>query len=795
MRRILFATLILLVLGAATVLALPRGEHAERTERACAQRTQAELQRELARERAAGKAEGTATECGALETEEISEPLDAALARQLTGSETTPDLGYRQARAQAARLGDDGELDGRWQQVGTRGIGGRVLDITVDPELPDTIFVGTASGGVWKSTDAGETYDPAWPADANQAIGALAQGPDGTLYAGTGEAGPGGGSLTYGGDGVYRSRDRGRTWEMLGLETSSRIGRILVDPHDPQRIWVAAIGPLYRAGGERGLYRSDDGGDSWQRVLRPDNETTGAVDVAVDPQDPKIVYATTWQNLREPDRRLYTGVGSGLYKSTDGGESFRRIGPGLFGPSPLLGRMGITVGPKDRKLYVIATGESGLYQGLWVSSDQGTTFTPLPDAQQAAINGQFVYGWWFGRVWVNPEKPGSLYVAGVNLSKSANGGQTWSVDSRNHADHHALAWDPKVPGRVYNGHDGGVNRSDDDTATWEERSPDQHWTQLYSLDVSQQDTRRAVQALQDNGDVRSFNNAGEPNDEGMWREYNGGDGVRAVINPADDTTYYGCSQYGACSRFKRNGATTSRTSFENSIIGSRKNWSVPIEFEPGKERTTYTGSEILHRSTDDGVTWSPVSPELTNGPGRETNPLFKNYGTITTIAPARGGRTIYVGTDDGNLWFTHTGGGVDPTQWTKAADADLPKAWITRVEVDPDDAQTAYVTYSGYRTGEDAAYVLKTTDGGKSWMPISRGLPRAPVNDINIIGKSLVVATDVGVFRSKDDGRKWKRVGEGLPLAPVFELRHVPSTNELYAATFGRSMWKLDLGG
>lgn len=727
------------------------------------------------------------------EGQELTEPSDAMLARQLFGSTSVPSAVFARAAKDARALGaetaqaDPEVAEAAWTFVGPGEIGGRVLDITVDPQLERTIFVGTATGGVWRSDDRADSFTPAWPSDVTQAVGALAQGSDGTLWAGTGEAGPGGGSLTYGGEGVFRSTDRGATWENVGLESSSRIGRVVVDPANPERVFVAAIGALYEEGGERGLYVTEDAGESWKRVLTPDNSWTGVVDVALDPSDPKIVYATTWENQREPDRRRYTGLGSGLYRSTDGGATFSRIGTPLFGPSPQLGRMGITVSPTG-KLWVISTGESGLYNGLFRSEDRGTTFVPVPAANQVAIDGMFVYGWWFGRVWVDPTKESDVYVAGVQLSRTRNGGQSWqTVGGGLHADHHAMAWDPRNPDIVFEGNDGGIWRSEDRTQTFEEKSQDQRWSQLYSVDVSQQDPTKMVAGLQDNGDIRSWRDGDD--EDRTFREYHGGDGTRAVINPVNDEIVYGCHQYGECAVYNRGRETT----FTNKVVGSRKNWSVPIEFDPANPATVFTGSEILSRSDDNGQNWTPISPELSNGPGRETNPLFKNFGTITTVAPApKATGTIYVGTDDGNLWYTHNGGGVSPANWTKAADPDLPKAWVTRVEIDPADPQTAYATYSGFRSGDRAAYVLRTTDGGKSWDDITANLPKAPLNDVNVVGDRLLVAGDVGVFLSDDDGASWKKLGQNLPLAPVFELRTAPG-NLLFAGTFGQGIWKVAL--
>jgi photosystem II stability/assembly factor-like uncharacterized protein len=780
-KKPLLLSLLLVALAAATVLTIAPGGAAPRVD----------AQELLA-------ASGLDSHLAAREEhEEMQEPGDAMRARSRFGADSAPEslfpAAMRKRAAIEARTAAvaPGAAAAQWKLEGPSDIGGRVLDVAVDPERADTIYIAAASGGVWKSTDAGKTFEPAWPADYPQTIGALVITPSGRLIAGTGEAGPGGGSLTYGGYGVYASDDRGKTWKHLGLEKTSRIGRIAVDPSNERRIFVAAVGHLYKPGPDRGLYLTEDGGASWKKVLTPDNERTGAADVVIDPNDAKVVYASTWEVQRTPDQRVYQGLGSGLYKSTDGGLTFDRIGTPIFGPRADLSRIGIAVGNGETdRVYAIATGAAGTHAGLYVSDNGGTTFRPTGDqSQMAGLSGAFVYGWWFGRIWVDPASDDTVWVAGVSLLKSTNAGQTFANGGAGvHADQHAMAWDPKVANRVYLGNDGGVYRSDDGGTSWTfgEYQP---FSQLYTVDVSEQDPSRKVAGLQDNGVNRSYGGEGD----GDWNEIHGGDGERATINPENQDIVYACHQYGECEVFYDGGENG--TTFTNEVVSTRKNWLTPIELEPGKANVAYTGGEIMSRSTDDGETWVPISPELSNGPGKETNPLFRNFGTLTTIAPAPGSETgtIYAGTDDGNLWYTHSGGGTSPTAWTKASDPDLPKAWITRVEVDRSNPKVAYVTYSGMRQGDDAAYILRTTDGGENWDNITGSLPAAPLNDVNIIGKRVFVAGDMGVFFTEDGGKNWLKAGGNLPLAPIFELRHHPATNTLYAGTFGRSIWKLDL--
>jgi len=770
----------------------------------CLDRSAAEILRESALERgdedaAAHRAKESADDEALNESCELNEPSDVMLTRQLFGSDpgvTPPDVLRRARRAERAIAQDTkalapGAAAAQWRLEGPTSVGGRILDVAVDPELADTIYAATASGGVWKSTDAGSTFSPAWPASQNQMIGALTMTKSGVLYAGTGETGPGGGSITYGGDGVYRSTDRGQTWQRIGLERTSRISRIVVDPTNEKRIFVAASGNLFKGTTDRGVYLSEDGGDSWRKVLAGDNATTGAADVAINDSDPSIVWATMWDHRRTPDQRLYEGPGSGLYKSTDGGRTFARVATNpAFGPSPQLGRMGVALGTgEDGKntVYVIITVSSGSSGGVYKSTDNGTTWQPRQDVELHGQTGSYVYGWWFGRLWVDPKDTNHLFVAGVSLVESDDGGSTFGTSGGVHADQHAMAWDPKVPNRVYLGNDGGVYRSDDNGAsgTWKFGTY-QPFSQHYTIDVSEQDPSRIVAGLQDNGVIRSWGTQ-----DGSWDEYHGGDGERALIKPTDQKVLYGCHQYGECTIHK-NGGDNDGQDFTRKIVSTRRNWTMPIEFDPEDPNTIYTGGELLEMSEDEANTFRPISPDLSNGPGKEVNPLFRNYGTLTTIAPAGKSKgTIYAGTDDGNLWYTHDQS--NPAAWVKASDSELPKAWITRVEVDKSNPQVAYVTYSGFRQGEDAAFVLRTTDGGQTWENITGDLPRAPLNDVNVIGDAVFVAGDLGVFVTRDAGRSWLKVGGNLPLTPIFELRYHAPTNRLYAGTFGRSIWSIDL--
>ncbi len=718
-------------------------------------------------------------------SEKESPPEDWFISQRVTHG-GIPVGALEKAGAQAAALAaeieqaDAQQAAPRWQFVGPTNIGGRVVDIAVDPVATDTIYVAAATGGVWKSRDKGARFSSIWPAANPQSMGALAIASDGTLFAGTGEANPGGGSITYGGSGIYRSLDRGRTWQLTGLTNSGAIGRIVVDPTNPQHIFAAVAGQLYNHGGERGVYESSNGGSTWTQVLAGANDTTGAVDLALDPVNPNRVFAAMWDHLREPDLRTYGGVGSGIYRSADGGTNWQRLTNGLPASSPTIGRIGIAVAASNpQRLYAIVNQTSGPFQGFYKSDDGGDSWTKLPN--NSTLSGaQSSYGWWFGRVWVDPLDQAHVFAAGVYLCESKNSGSTFSGEFSPHGDHHAMAWDLKVPNRVYLGSDGGTYRSDVNGSNdqWS-AAISQPFTQFYTVDVSEQDASRLVGGAQDNGVNRSYGGGSG------WNSYVGGDGLEALIDPVDQNLVYGCSQYGNCDRSTNGG--DSSFDFSGSTVSSRRNWLTPVQFDPANPAVLYYAGNQVNLSTDHAVHWSVISPDLTGGPGRDPSYPF---GTVTTVAGAKTDpNRVFAGTDDGRLWFTTNLGG----NWTRVTDPDLPGTWVTRVTVDPVNAQVAYATFSGFRAGAALPYVLKSTDGGTTWASIAGNLPQAPVNDIVVVGRTLYVGTDVGVFSSRNGGRKWRAAGARLPNVPVTDLEYRAASNSLYAATFGRGMFVLAL--
>ncbi len=693
-----------------------------------------------------------------------------------------------QALQQAQRmrqLAKSSTLAPAWKFAGPTNIGGRISALAFNPNDTKIVYAGAATGGLFKSTDRGVSWRPIFDNQAVLPIGDVAVDPNNpnVLYAGTGEAN--GGHNNFSGAGMFKSIDAGTTWNLIGLEATTAIGRIVIDPSSSNRVFVAAVGSYFGNGPERGVYRSTNAGQNWERVLFV-NDSTGAIDLVIDPKNPAILFAAMWQRVRRPNRLQLNGEASGIYRSTDGGATWQRLGVvnGLPGPSSTIGRIGLAIcASKPENLYALYTINSN-YGGLYRSQNGGASWTKT-DPNNLLNAGFGGFSWYFGNVRVNPNDPEQVFVLDTALMGSFDGGRTWPIfygyggPTNLHVDHHALIFDPTDPRYIIDGNDGGINISSDAGYRWEKIAA-LPVTQFYQIAIDPSRPERLYGGTQDNGTVRTL--SGQLND---WDEIYGGDGFYVIVDPTNSNIIYAESQNGGLGK-----STDGGRSFRGALAGisgaEPKNWSTPMVMDPNNRNVLYYGTNRVYRTIDGASLWRPISPRLTN----PNSPAL--LGTITTIAVApNNSAVIYGGTDDGNVWVT-----ADTGKTWKEISATLPVRWVTRVAVDPANASVAYVTFSGLKWNSPQPHVFRTTDMGNSWQDISANLPDAPVNTIvvdSMYPNFLYVGTDVGAYYSSNSGQQWQPLGEGMPMVSVYDLAFHGPRRLLVAGTHGRSMYALAL--
>lgn len=668
-----------------------------------------------------------------------------------------------------------------WVQKGPSNVGGRVTDIEMFSDDQNTILVGSASGGIFRSLDRGQSYSPIFDEAMSLSIGdiEIAKSNENTVYVGTGEANAGGGSLAYDGVGVYKSLDRGQTWNHIGLSDVGSIGKVAVDPTDQNKVFVASMGRLFANNAERGIYRTLDGGENWDQVLSV-SDSTGGIDLAIHPEDTDIVYAAMWERRRKLNNLHYGGPTSGIYKSTDGGDTWTDITDNI--PTNItLGRIGLAIAPSNPdKIYAYVARASGGILSVYTSYDGGDSWSRMGNQGIDATS----FMWWFGKITVSPVDANEVYVTSLHANKSSNGGSFWTRIFRGaHVDQHSIFIHPQNPDLIVAGNDGGVYVSEDKGGTYI-KSPNLPNMQFYAIEINNQQPHILAGGTQDNG--TQMTRDGE-NDN--WEFILGGDGFRVVIHPENDNIMYAESQYGAIAR-----STNGGQSFAGATSGffGTKNWDTPITNDPSNPNFMYTGSQFVFRSFN-GNRWTDISPDLTNGPYSGN----RNFGTITSISVSPLSRDIiYAGTDDGNIHIGEGSGriflGRKQYEWTKISDS-LPVRWVTSVAASPHDINTVYVTLSGYRYDDATAQVFMSEDKGETWSDIGASLPDIPVNDIIIhpskVG-TLYVATDAGVYVSEDNGDTWNILGQGLPIVPVTDIDYHQGDDFLIAATYGRSAYR-----
>jgi photosystem II stability/assembly factor-like uncharacterized protein len=685
-----------------------------------------------------------------------------------------------------------GEL--RWRLIGPFR-GGRALTATGVPGNPNMFYFGAVGGGVWKTIDAGRVWNPIFDQEPIASIGAIAVAPSNPniIYVGTGEADMRS-DISYG-NGMYKSTDAGATWLHIGLRDSRQIGRILIDPRNPDVVFVAALGHAYGPNPERGVFRSTDGGSTWKRVLHKDNDT-GATDLGFDLHHPQTIYAALWQT-RRPPWNVYppsNGPGSGLYKSTDGGDTWNQLtGHGL--PSEGLGRIGIGVAPSDpTRVYLIVDAKEG---GLYRSDDAGQNWRAMSNEERI-----WKRGWYFGGITVDPKDPNIVYVANISLYRSRDGGVHFDAikGAPGGDDYHSLWIDPNEPQRMILASDQGVIITVDGAKTWSSWY-NQPTGQFYHVVTDTRFPYTVYGAQQDTGAASAASRSSHWRvDFRDWEPIEVGDENGYIApDPLDPNVVYG----GTVTRFDRN-------TRQNQIIlpmlahpGSyRRTWTLPLVFSPLDPHRLYFGSQVLFRTTDAGATWDVISDDLTReDPGVPANldPATaadfagsKRRGVIYTIAPsAIQAGLIWVGTDDGLIRVTRDEGKT----WNNVTPAELtPWSKVTLIETSHFDANTAYAAVDRHRLDDLRAYIYRTRDGGTAWRKITNGIPDGSYVNVvreDPVRKGLLFAgTETGVFVSFNDGEDWQPLQLNLPNTSVRDL--AIHDDDLVAATHGRAFWILD---
>lgn len=675
-----------------------------------------------------------------------------------------------QLRSEAAKHKSSGA---DWEFAGPMNVGGRITDVEMHPSDLQTIYASAATGGIYRSKDQGKVWEQIFEDYETLSIGdmAIANTDKNILFVGSGEPNGGNGSITYDGYGVYKSTDGGDTFTHVGLENAGGIGRVEIDPQNPDRVFVACMGNLFANNPERGIYRTLDGGQTWENVLYI-SDSTGGIDIAIHPTHPDTIFASMWERRRYATYRSFGGESSGLYRSYDGGDTWEELTNGL--PSGQISRIGIGMSFSNPNIiYTHYSSSDRQWIDVFKTIDGGDTWT--------ATNSNIEGNYWEGKIHVDPTNPDKVWSGGVSLWRTTDGAASWSKVSNLWADEHAVYCHPADPNLVIIGDDGGVFISVNGSTT-NSKVLTLPITQFYTCEVNPHNINDIMGGTQDRGTQRSISG-----DVMEWKSIYGGDGFVVKVDPSDEKYMYAASQWGGIGR-STNGGQSFRGAAPSG--SNRYNWKTPYIFDPKDPSVMYLGAQYVYRSTNRAVSWTRISNDLTNG----EQPWY--LGTITTLAVSPVNTDIiYAGTDDGNVWVNAQGGGLN--NWVNISEG-LPVRWVTCVAADPYDESTAYVTFSGIRYYDYLPHVFKTTDKGQTWTDISSNLPDLPVNTIQIdpdLRDTYYLATDGGVFVSEDGGARWALLGAGMPNAPVLDLNLNQPSRTLLAATYGRSMWRIKLAG
>lgn len=769
----------------------------------------------------------------------------------------------------------------KWRSAGPEFHGGRISSIALDPRDPFVIYVAAGAGNLWKTVNNGTTWKPVFDHESTFAIGdiAVSQSNPDIVWVGSGE------DLmarsSYAGTGVFKSTDGGKTWKNMGLHDSHHTGRIVIDPNNPDVVYMAAMGHQYSHNEQRGLFKTEDGGKSWKKALYI-SEKVGVTEVVLDPSDSNTLLAAAWERHRNPWNNVEGGPGSGIYKSTDTGKSWKKMTNG-FPDNKYVGRIGLSFSasnpnvvyalldnqepkPKAKQdtkkqlkkttgVTIIAVKQMSKDEFLKIDKKTLKAFleenrvpviytadvvfqmmekgelTPAKLAQylldayadrklhETDVKGGEVYrsddkgetwkkvsknyfqsffstyGYSFCDIRVSPDDENNVYILGIRMLASKDGGQTfWHIGGKKnvHVDHHDLLIDPKNPDRLLNGNDGGLNISYDRGETWQKIN-NIPIAEFYTISVDMAKPYNIYGGTQDNGSV--FGPSTHIPEHGVpdpWQHLGSGDGFFVFPDPGDPGTVYFEYQFGALLRkdMKTGKVTNIMPQAKIGEPALRCNWMTPFIISKFNRLTLYMGAQKVFKSLDRGDHWHSISPDLTTNPGPEKQGDV-TYGSITTISesPFKPGM-LYVGTDDGNIHITRN----DGVTWEKIS-AGLPKCWVSRVVASQYDEKTVYAAFTGYRQDDFKTYLFRSGDQGKTWASIAANLPQESVNVIREDPKNkdiLYVGTDLGIYISLDKGASWQSLCNNLPTTPVHDLVIHPRENELVIGTHGRGAYILD---
>jgi photosystem II stability/assembly factor-like uncharacterized protein len=714
--------------------------------------------------------------------------------------------------------------DHKWQFIGPTNISGRCTDVeAISPRGGNyTIWIGSATGGVWKSVNEGTTFEPVFENMPTASVGDLAIDPvnPDIVWVGTGEANIFRSSNA--GCGVFKTTDGGKTWSLMGLENTFTIGRIRINPKNTNIVYVAATGHEWTSNEERGLFKTTDGGKTWSRILYVD-ENTGVYDLVLDPRDPNTIYCTTWERIRLKwnDPRSYeTTKNCGIWKSADAGKTWKKINNGLPEPNKL-GRIGIDVARSNPKvLYAYVDNYEIAYKAepgqldsygrqrkdvikgatIFRSANAGESWTQVsgltPEQKTFMERHSATYGWVFGQIRVDPNDENTVYTMGLMLNQSTDGGKTFASLRGPHVDHHGLWIDPANSNYLLNVQDGGLTISYDKGKTWKYPIEELPLIQFFNLGFDYSTPFRVFGSIQDHGSYYGVVDLSRGRDRipaVPFGDILGGEGTSHSMNPVDNNTIYASNFYGALARAQMDSYPQSaRNLLPNRLPDEttlRGEWVAPTLVSPHNPDIIYHGMQYLMRSKDKGDTWEFISPDLSHNDPQKMGDI--SYQTISVFdeSPLRYG-LLYAGTDDGRIWRTKDEGKT----WKELRSGAVPEKFVSRIIASRHNLATVYLSQTGRRDDDFQVYLWKSEDFGDTWQDISANIPLGPVNTIreDPFNRNILYAgTDGSVFVTKDGGKKWEVLGT-IPFSYVHDLAIHPRDNIIIIATHGRGMWVMD---